>query len=138
MTQSETLIDDRLGTARDPNITVVTGQLGPPPDWAMCSGDASRSATLCPDQSERPVAILMVPGGPGRNRIRIGRGTLAASDLTRLARNATASGGSVHQGLLAVLTPVTWLNRHDDTQPVKETAATFAAAKVAGWPAHCG
>jgi hypothetical protein len=52
--------------------------------------------------------------------------------------DATASGGSVHQGLLAVLTPVTWLNRHDDTQPVKETAATFAAAKVAGWPAHCG
>jgi len=138
MSKSATSFDALLTTARDLAITVVTGQLGPPMAGRMWIGGHSLDAILCPDQSERQVAILIAPGGPGATHIRTGQHTLNAADLIRLAKDAAAAGGSVHQGRLAVLTPATWLKRHDGARHGAGAQATHDAATAAGWPANCG
>src|SRR4051812_1543771 len=138
MTQPQTVFDSLLTTARDLAITVVTGQLGPPMGGRMWIGRQSLDAILCPDNSERRVAILIAPGGPGTTYIRIGQRTLNAADLDRLARDADAAGGSVYQGRLAVQTPTAWLARHDGVRRGPDRPAPLAEATADGWPANCG
>lgn len=138
MTQVHTSFDALLATAHDLAITVITGQLGPPIEGRMWIGNRALDTILCPDGAERQVAILIAPGGPGQTTIRIGRRTLDATDLDRLAQNSAAAGGSLTQGNLAVLTPEMWLARHDSAPHTAGTQTTLAAATAAGWPASCG
>lgn len=138
MTQTHTSFDALLTTARDLAITVVTGQLGPPVAGRMWIGTHTLDTLLCPDQAARQVALLIAPGGPGWTHIRTGRRTLTAEDRIRLARDAAAAGGSVYEGRLAVLTPATWLTRHDGVPRDADPATSLPAATAAGWPANCG
>jgi hypothetical protein len=138
MTQIHTNFDALLATAHDLSITVVTGQLGPPIDGRMWIGNRALDMLLCPDGIGRQVAILIAPGGPGRTTIQIGRRTLGAADIDRLAQNTTDAGGSLTQGWLAVLTPEMWLARHDSAPQNESSQTTFEAATAAGWPASCG
>lgn len=138
MAYVHTNFDALLTTARDLAITVVTGRLGPPMAGRMWIGKHCLDTILCPDQSERWVALLIAPGGPGETQIRTGRRILEAADLTRMAQDAAASGGSVYRGRLAVLTPALWLTRYGGAPHTTDTPATLAAATAAGWPANCG
>ena len=138
MTQIHTSFDDLLATAHELAITVVTGQLWPPIDGRMWIANRALDAILCPDHTERRVAILIAPGGPGATTIRIGQRTLDGCGLDRLTQNTTAAGGSLTQGWLAVLTPEMWLARHDSAPHNAGTRTTLEAATAAGWPASCG
>jgi hypothetical protein len=138
MIQSHTSFDALLTTARDLALTVVAGRLWPPLDGHMWIGGRSLDTILCPDQAERQVAILIAPGGPGETHVNIGRGILNAEGLARLARDATAAGGSLHQGRLVVRTSDSWLTDHDGALRRADTEAAYDAARTSGWPAHGG
>ena len=138
MNESNTIFDTLMITAHDLVITMVTGQLGPPMAGRMWIGTHSLDEILCPNQSERQVAILIAPGGPGETHIKTGQRTLSAEDLIRLSRDATAAGGSLRQGRLAVMTPALWSSRHRSAQRVAHGQTTLDAAKAAGWPDNCG
>lgn len=138
MTQVQTSFDDLLATAHDLAITVVTGQLGPPMAGQMWIGRQSLDEILCPNQSERQVAFLIAPGGPGTLFVHVGQRVLKTIDLVRLAQDAAASGGSLSYGRLAVLTPALWLGRHSSAQGIADHRSTCDRAKTVGWPANCG
>jgi len=138
MAQSYTSFDALLTTARDLDLTVVTGRLWPPLNGHMWIGGRSLDTVLCPDQTGRQVAILIAPGGPGETHIHIGWHILNMEGLARLARDATASGGSLHQGRLALRTSDSWLTDHSGTPPGADIQARYDAARTFGWPAHCG
>lgn len=137
MIESQTIFDGLLKTARELAMTVVTGQLWPPIGGRMWIGKHSLDEILCPNQSERQVAFLIAPGGPGSTFIQTGKRVLNAADLKRLAEEAVAAGGSLTEGRLAVLTPAAWLKRHrpgmyDHRPTILETATAV------GWPHNCG
>jgi hypothetical protein len=138
MTEQHTGFDILLETARDLAITVVSGKLWPPLDGRMWIGARSLDEILCPNHSERQVAIVIAPGGPGSTHIHAGQGSLYARDLNRLAQEATTVGGSFSHGWLAVLTPEMWLQRHDNPPHGAGTRATLDAATATGWPASFG
>lgn len=133
----ETGFDSLLATAHDLGITSVTGQLGPPIAGRMWLGSHSLDAILCPDRAERQVAILIAPGGTSETTIHLGQQILGTAELAQLADTSAASGGSLTQGWLAVLTPAMWLERHPHAPAANSGSDILAAAIAAGWPASC-
>ena len=123
---------DLITTARHLGITLISGQLGPPEHGRMWIDGRGLDEILCPKQAERQVMMLIAPGGTGEAQIKIGHRTLDKEGLRRMAAAASASGGIISEGWLAVLTPASWLKRHGSEE------TTFDAAVEADWPINCG
>jgi hypothetical protein len=159
MAQPETTFDALLGLARDLDIGFVSGPLQPPEAGRLWIGKRSLAEILLPTWADRDVAIAIIAGGPGTERLLSGSSNLDAERLARLEQGAVAAGGHIYQGRLALLTPADWLRLQGETaqqalemQPPprpdgwQDNPATaviasldadpvYEAARAAGWPA---
>jgi len=138
MAETRTAFDLILNTARDLDITVVTGRLWPPRAGSIWLDDQSLEEILLPHASRDGVALGVIPGGPGWEHIRPGKSGLDAEKLERLAQIVAEAGGTLYQGRLELLTPQQWLERHGQTQQFSNTQAMIEAARASGWPAEFG
>jgi hypothetical protein len=137
MTHPETAFDVLLNTARDLDITIITGRLWPPQAGALSIGDRSLEEIVLPHATADEIALAIIPGGPGWEHIRYGNAVLDAGQLARLERVVAEAGGHVYRGRLAVRTPAEWLQRHGGPPPDPGISA-FEVAQAAGWPAAFG
>jgi hypothetical protein len=135
MTQRQPIFDTLLDMALDMDITIVSGPLAPPYEGQMWIGDRVLTDILEVRRPGPPVAIAIVPGGPGSEYIQAGRGTLDVEGLARLARKTGDAGGHVYQGMLNSYTPEEWIERHGGQQQVSESQSVLEAARSLGWPA---
>ncbi|KPV52706.1 hypothetical protein SE17_13895 [Kouleothrix aurantiaca] len=135
MTQMHPNFETLLATAHDLDITIITGQVGPPIHGRMWIGGRALDAILCPNGTERKVAIMIVPSGSSETSIHLGKRTLNTTELARFVENGAAAGGNIIEGWLAVLTPALWLERYPRGPATGSGSATLAAAIAAGWPA---
>jgi hypothetical protein len=159
MSERETNYDALLEVARDLKLGFISGPLQPPEAGRLWLGNESLADILLPAWSDRRVAIAVMPGGPGRERVFAGSAVLSSSDLARLEQAAASAGGHVYQGRLALLTPADWLRLHGgDPQRAAsaeppprpagwqdnpataqvaslDTGPVYEAARAAGWPA---
>ena len=138
MTQMQTNFDLLLSGARDLDISVITGRLWPPKVGDMWIGDQSLDELLLPHATRDAVALAIIPGGPGWEHVRMGKGTLDAEEFERLSQLVRAAGGHIYQGRLARLTPKDWLEQHPQLQQAAVGQSTLDMAKAAGWPASFG
>jgi len=139
MDRTQTGFDLLLQVADDLDVTIVSGKIWPPSDGRLWFGDKSIWEILLPDGDERYVALAVAPGGPGRERIHIGRGVLDAAGVGRLADAIAEAGGNLYQGRLALLRPADWLRLYG-TAPhdTIDAASMLDAAQAAGWPHEFG
>lgn len=158
MARTETAFDALLRLARDLDIGFVSGPLQPPEAGRMFLGSRSLAEILLPEWHDRRVALAIVPGGPGAERVSIGKAPLGADGAARLVQAVEDAGGHVYQGRLAWLTPEDWLRLHgpggpdeapyqlpsqgtwQDNPATAEIASLdvsplMNAARAAGWPA---
>jgi hypothetical protein len=135
MTQEKTIFDDLLDLALDLDVTIVSGAIAPPYEGQMWIGDRVLADILESHPPRQPVAIAIVPGGPGRDYIQAGRTTLDANGLARLALVVGDAGGHIYQGMLDSYTPEEWIQRHGSLQQVAEAQSPLETARALGWPA---
>ena len=136
MASTQTPFDLLLKTARDLDITIVTGRLWTPRAGHFWIGDQSLAEVLLPHVDSDTVALAVVPGGPGWEHIHPGKGRLDAHQLARLTQVVTEAGGHVYQGKLEELTPKGWIERHGGGQQAVEAESVLDAARAVGWPAN--
>ena len=158
MARTETAFDALFKLARDLDIGFVSGPLQPPEAGRMFLGGRSLAEILLPAWAGRRVALGIVAGGPGAERVSIGKGLLGADGAARLVDAVEDAGGHVYQGRLAHLTPEDWLRIHgpgslndapyqlpsqgtwQDNPATAEIASLDVSplmneARAAGWPA---
>jgi len=138
MAEPRTAFDLILNSARELDITVITGRLWPPRAGSIWLDDQSLEEILLPHASSHGVALAVIPGGPGWEHVRQGKSGLDAEKLAQLARIVAEAGGTLYQGRLELLTPQRWLERHGQMQQFDNAQAMLEAARESGWPANFG
>lgn len=135
MAEERTIFDELLDLALDLDVTIVSGPLAPPYEGQMWVGDRVLADILESQPRGQPVAIAIMPGGPGREYIQAGRTTLDADGLARLTQVVGDAGGHVYQGLLDSYTPEEWIQRHGGPFQLGESQSLLETARGFGWPA---
>jgi hypothetical protein len=131
MARTETTFDMLVQVARDLDIGFISGSLQPPEAGQIYLGRQTLAEILLPEWADRPLAVGIIAGGPGRERVLTGKSMLNAERLARLEQAVSVAGGQIYQGRLAQLTPADWLRLHGDT--AKDVLSEEPPARPGGW-----
>jgi hypothetical protein len=159
MARTETTFDALLRLARDLDIGFFSGPLQPPDAGRLFLNDRSLAELLLPEWGDRLVALAILPGGPGVERMSVGTTLLGNDGADRMVEAVEGAGGHVYQGRLALLTPEDWLRLRGSAPAPNDapydlpgpgtwtgnptnahiasldTGELMNAARAAGWPA---
>jgi hypothetical protein len=111
MAQTQTTFDALMRLAHDLDIGFISGPLQPPAGGRLFLGARSLADLLLPSLANQLVAIGILAGGPGAERVSLGKTALSADSAARLVDAVEEAGGHLYQGRLALLTPEEWLRR---------------------------